>query len=1290
MQQMRQLATGFFLLFLPFLDLWTSVLTLIPTMEGQHRLKAADVVVSEETMQKEKRKQKSHRSHKKNKNVEKTAELTKKQSAADGQDVNVDKGCPPELLPQEGAIESHDKNSAISRSITLPTKTKGKRSNKKKQKTQSAKILGKPLEPATEQTRPNNGEPKNSIMNPVSGGVEPSTSCETTARIELVRPSQGTRKQGQHPVMQHPVAEKAGAKPLDLIDIPCHELQGTNLDVAKPPTNKHKRNYRRLNDKQRAQHHVANDTSAKALDVPINQPMSVESFRRQKCRPAQIKDDTNTPGAKKVHWVDDIGVESVERESLSCVPNQGSASLQEHSLEHQMKAKPLHQKTSHLNSLDHPTPKHIALTEVTAPVTVQFVPSFELPRRTSTHKRVSLSDLHDLVIQLANPSPAFPPRRQRSATMPPCLDTSAGMLMSTTVGDNGNDSCLDFSTAMQMLREKYGARKTIALSPSTDQGSYSRGFSGATDSPSCKPFLSSENTSHSAYEISTITTTKAVFEDSNPTTSTTLTEARVEHDVTESQIPAKISANHDTKHIMSDVSMSRVVTSAPLAENFSSRNKPIKSRARTEKPAYIPPHLRSLMKADAVDSKQQDLEDFHVKTEKVSQDTSNHNVLTGGITKRIPQGEPTADISQSVSFPEPSPLGVSSATKALDKTPESHIQDNLNTHATSSIAKRSEDEIFVARAPKPKTPRKLIRLEDLLPEHLRNIPKPILMGPQVKRNAEIAAKQVHIDPKVAIAQIVKRNEDYYQPVLEMKATEKLVQELAAGEEIPDDNAELAEDRSSMCSEDSKNITTEVIEARRAGRWRWFNGKVEPSETGHNDETPKKELRHELAAWDGQWLTPPIEWTLRGQFNNNTRKHVQWMENWVLDRVMEALNKPVKLDVTNAGWLSGHSPASGTSKQWQTFPEDCVADHVPLEYGPVDWGQAPTLPPNDPYSQTIERQTQTSLSSAKKFCREHYLEKFSVMKEKLARRVEYAQMKRQAEQSRLERAPKANIYIRPAQLSDIPQIKHLYNHYVLNTVHALELDATDDVEWQNRLQGAEDENLAFLVAVLKAAKKYGPGAREGRRGEKVRRGGFARRNGFTRPENIQRDFASETIVGFSYAEDHAGMHTLFQHTVELQLFVDPNHYMNGIGKTLMDRMMTSLDKGYMMEAATDFVDDGKMCYEVGGAREVHKVLVTVGYHFGEEKEFEWRKSWLEQKWEFDHIGTMNWSTLPSFLKKRTLSMDLQASLPANLQDKLVLINSIVWYKEEPDRIPHREIAIRAREQEEARLAEEAHE
>ena len=39
--------------------------------------------------------------------------------------------------------------------------------------------------------------------------------------------------------------------------------------------------------------------------------------------------------------------------------------------------------------------------------------------------------------------------------------------MNATDGDNGNKHCLDMSAAIQMVMEKYGAKKTITLSPST-------------------------------------------------------------------------------------------------------------------------------------------------------------------------------------------------------------------------------------------------------------------------------------------------------------------------------------------------------------------------------------------------------------------------------------------------------------------------------------------------------------------------------------------------------------------------------------------------------------------------------------------------------------------------------------------------------------------------------------------------------------------------------------------------------------------------------------------------------
>ena len=336
---------------------------------------------------------------------------------SDGQHAGHNQGCPLELPPQEGAVENHDKTSAISGSIALPSKTKDKCPNKKQQKKQGTNRSAKLMELLTQQTHPKDGEAELSSIDPVSGGLEPSTMCRRTARVEITNPAktQGTRKQQKHPVIQHPVVEKACPKPFDTIAIPCHEGESTNMDVGTPPKIKHKRkrNYRRLNENQRAQHQVAINASIKTSDVPINQPM--------------------ISGAKEVHWGDSVDVEHVECESPSCVPSQeGPASLQERSLEHQMNAKSLHyQRTSHLISPDllHlkdfsstvsylnrycitsiPFIDHVAqstlsccmnfklietskIQEVTPPVTVGFISSFDLSRQPRIHRRFSLSDL---------------------------------------------------------------------------------------------------------------------------------------------------------------------------------------------------------------------------------------------------------------------------------------------------------------------------------------------------------------------------------------------------------------------------------------------------------------------------------------------------------------------------------------------------------------------------------------------------------------------------------------------------------------------------------------------------------------------------------------------------------------------------------------------------------------------------------------------------------------------------------------------------------------------------------
>lgn len=216
----------------------------------------------------------------------------------------------------------------------------------------------------------------------------------------------------------------------------------------------------------------------------------------------------------------------------------------------------------------------------------------------------------------------------------------------------------------------------------------------------------------------------------------------------------------------------------------------------------------------------------------------------------------------------------------------------------------------------------------------------------------------------------------------------------------------------------------------------------------------------------------------------------------------------------------------------------------------------------------------------------------------------------------EHIPKANIYIRPAQNSDLRQIADIYNHYVKHTIHTCELDATDENEWRDRLTSIDEEKLAFLVAVSKSSK--------GQRGHEgpTRGGRHGRGRGAGGNQNRPHVKFHENVLGFAFAEDYAGLNTIYQFTAELQLFVHPEHYRVGIGKTLMDRMIPSLDPMYMSRGGTDFIADNRIMYEVGGKRDIRKVIINIGYHTGEDKDFKWQKNWLQENWEFEHVGTLS--------------------------------------------------------------------
>ena len=207
-----------------------------------------------------------------------------------------------------------------------------------------------------------------------------------------------------------------------------------------------------------------------------------------------------------------------------------------------------------------------------------------------------------------------------------------------------------------------------------------------------------------------------------------------------------------------------------------------------------------------------------------------------------------------------------------------------------------------------------------------------------------------------------------------------------------------------------------------------------------------------------------------------------------------------------------------------------------------------------------------------------------------RRQETRKTRNEADFTPNKHTPSVNIYVRPAEGSDMTQITDLYNHWVRNSVFASENKDLQPNEWQGRWEDAAEEGYAFLVAVEKGSKG----------------GGLNRRGN------------AEVIVGFAYAEDYGWDNNAYQYTCEMQLWVHHQHLRAGIGKTLMDRMLQSLDARHTARNGTEFVCPRTLdigVYTGGGKKVVEKIMFPLPVAAKDEATLAWMQSWLKS---FDFV------------------------------------------------------------------------
>lgn len=355
----------------------------------------------------------------------------------------------------------------------------------------------------------------------------------------------------------------------------------------------------------------------------------------------------------------------------------------------------------------------------------------------------------------------------------------------------------------------------------------------------------------------------------------------------------------------------------------------------------------------------------------------------------------------------------------------------------------------------------------------------------------------------------------------------------------------------------------------------------PADQANVSYLPKDYEPGQLKGWDGKWAPAPVEWDLRDMYNCQKPQHRDRIKNFVVDRYQ--------------AFKSGLCPALNVEGS-ETFTSGASLAVGFSHFGkPIDPNDHHHHRATDPF--TLNKLHQTAASSTVNFVRNHR-RLFGKEKKPRAKKLtkeEEDKMREEYEAMLCDTPlnpfkPVANIYIRPARLKDLPQIRAIHNHYTRISPVTQERIELGDRDMRARFDDCKMEQYPFIVAI----------SRHGRTAEK-----------------------DEMVVGFAYAEDYGGEQTMWRHTCEVQFYVDARYLRKGIGKNLLDTLFRGITPYYHYHNGVPFeyTDEEFPRHDGGGARMVRKVLIPFPYFAEEEDKHKWMGPWLEREFEFEYQGTL---------------------------------------------------------------------
>jgi L-amino acid N-acyltransferase YncA len=327
-----------------------------------------------------------------------------------------------------------------------------------------------------------------------------------------------------------------------------------------------------------------------------------------------------------------------------------------------------------------------------------------------------------------------------------------------------------------------------------------------------------------------------------------------------------------------------------------------------------------------------------------------------------------------------------------------------------------------------------------------------------------------------------------------------------------------------------------------------------------------------AAEPGKSGTVLVDWMYRDWTKGKDPSCVEKFRNW-----LDAMSKPtIAVDMSQQAFLDG------------SLHSDGVSGMIGMELPDVD-----TYPDTSPASREHRHETAAGYNH-------NWIQRLRKEEEesrKKARRTTthtVAAVVKEPEPMRNPNAPKANIYLRPVEPKDIPQLVAIFNWHVKNSTCVLELENITEDEMRGHIEECEQEDLPFIVAA-----ELLPGIRYAENGHK------------------------ELIYGYILAVDFTGANTINRFTAELELLVNPATRKQGVGKCLVDKVLDILDPRYSRKGGYhfDYPANKRQVYGSCRGRQMAKVLFAVPYPSDKDSEYVWLKSWLVDKFRFEEQGIL---------------------------------------------------------------------